>query len=373
MTEPIYKPGLEGVIAGETAVALVEQTGLAYRGYSIEDLAKNASFEEVAHLLLYDELPTAKQLSQLQTTIMQFRPLAPEVLQALRSIPTDVKMMDVLRSMVSFVGHFDPVKGSSIDDLRRRSVWLTAQVASIVAARFRILKKCELVEPKAGLSHAAQLLYQCFGEEPDPTTVRLLDLTLILYAEHEYNASTFATRIVASTLSDLVSGVVTGIGTLKGPLHGGANERAMEMLLKFKSADEASKWIAGAFERKEKVMGFGHRVYKEGDHRAWILEEELRKLAEQKGETRWMDIYDAIKDPVVNQKKIYPNVDYPCGLTYYLMGLPIDMYTPLFVCSRVTGWCAHFIEQAANNRLIRPLSRYVGPEPRKVAPVDQRR
>ncbi|MCH7527718.1 MAG: citrate synthase, partial [Planctomycetes bacterium] len=321
MSETMYRPGLEGVIAGETVLSKVEQTGLAYRGYSIEDLADNVTFEEVTHLLFYGELPTAKQLSQLQTTLMQFRPLPEEVLQALRAIPTEVSMMEVLRSMVSYAGHFDPVKGSSIDDLRRRAVWLTAVVASVVTARYRLLNKREPLAPKDGLSHAAQLLYQSLGEEPEPTPVRLLDLTLILYAEHEYNASTFAVRIVASTLSDLVSGVVAGIGTLKGPLHGGANERAMKMLLQFKSAAEASKWIAGAFERKEKVMGFGHRVYKQGDHRAWILEAELRKLAEQKGETRWMEIYDAIKDPVVNEKKIYPNVDYPCGLTYYLMGL----------------------------------------------------
>ncbi len=372
MTETIYKPGLEGVIAGETVLAAVEQTSLSYRGYNIQDLAENTTFEEVAHLLLYGELPTAKQLSAFQTTLAELRPLPSEVVQVLRLIPTEVSMMEVLRSVVSFGGHFDPVKGDSPDDLRRRSVWLMALTAGIVAARFRLLDKKEPLDPKPGLSHAAQLLYQALGEQPDDTAARLLDLTLILYAEHEYNASTFATRIVASTMSDLVSGIVTGIGTLKGPLHGGANEAAMNMLKQFDSAEAASKWIREAFAKKHKVMGFGHRVYKQGDHRAHILENELRKLAEQKGQNRWMEIYDAIKDPMVNEKKIFPNVDYPCGLTYYLLDLPIDMYTPLFVCSRVTGWCAHFIEQAENNRLIRPLSRYVGPPPRTVIPIAER-
>lgn len=372
MTEDLYKPGLEGVIAGDTTVSSVQQTSLAYRGYNILDLSENTNFEEVAHLLLYGELPTSGQLSEFQTLMAEYRPLASEVIQSLRLIPTDVGMMDVLRSMVSFAGHFDPVKGSSADDLRRRAVWLTALCGALVAARYRLVNKQEPLDPKPGLSHAGQILYQCLGKDPDETTTRLLDLTLILYAEHEYNASTFATRIVASTLSDLVSGIVTGIGTLKGPLHGGANEAAMKMLTQFKSADEASKWIRDAFARKEKVMGFGHRVYKQGDHRAHILEAELRKLAEKKGQNKWMEIYDAIKDPMVNEKKIFPNVDYPCGLTYYLLDLPIDMYTPLFVCSRVTGWSAHFIEQITNNRLIRPLSRYAGPADRKVVPISQR-
>jgi 2-methylcitrate synthase/citrate synthase II len=372
MTDNDFRPGLEGVIAGETGVSAVQQTSLAYRGYDIQDLAENTCFEEVAHLLLYNELPTSAQLSEFKNLLAQFRPLPLEVISALRMIPTDVPMMDVLRSMISFAGHFDPVDGDSPDDLRRRAVWLTALCGALVSARFRIINKKEPVEPKPGLSHAAQILYQAHGEDPDDTSAHLLDLTLILYAEHEYNASTFATRIVASTMSDLVSGIVTGVSTLKGPLHGGANEKAMAMLSQFNSAAEAANWIQDAFARKHKVMGFGHRVYKNGDHRAHILENELRKLAAQKGEQKWMDIYDAIKKPMVEQKKIFPNVDYPCGLTYYLLGLPIDMYTPLFVCSRVTGWSAHFIEQAENNRLIRPLSRYSGPSDRKVKPLAER-
>ncbi len=372
MTETIFKPGLEGVIAGETAIAAVEQQSLCYRGYNIADLANNTTFEEVAHLLLYGDLPNAQQLSMFNESLAQFRHLPDAVIDTLRKIPTDVNMMDVLRTGVSMAGHFDPVKGESVDDLRRRAMWLMATCAGIVAARYRLINQKDTVDPLPGLNHSEQILYQCLGEKPSPTAARLLDLTLILYAEHEYNASTFATRIVASTMSDMVSGVVTGIGTLKGPLHGGANEAAMEMLSQFTTPEQADAWIHERFAKKEKVMGFGHRVYKNGDHRAHILEAELRKLAEEKGQQKWMAIYDAIKKPMVEEKKIFPNVDYPCGLTYYLLDLPIDMYTPLFVCSRVTGWAAHFIEQATHNRLIRPLSKYIGEPSRPVAPIAER-
>jgi len=372
MVETIYRPGLEGIIAGETDVCAVEQTGLSYRGYTIEDLAKNTTFEEVAHLLIYGELPTAAQLDSLRGSLDAFRPLVADVVTSLRLIPKNVPMMDVLRTAVSMVGHFDPVSGTDADALRRRAVWLTGQCASLVAARYRLINGREPLAARPGLSHAAQILYQCLGEPADETSVRLLDLTLILYAEHEFNASTFTARIVASTLSDMVSAVSAAVGALKGPLHGGANEAAMKMLKQFNSASEASAWLREQFAKKGKVMGFGHRVYKHGDHRAHILEEELRKLAAQKGQTRWMEIYDAIKGPMVNEKKIYPNVDYPCGLTYFLLGLPMDMYTPLFVCSRVTGWCAHVIEQQLDNKIIRPLSRYTGPEARTVKPIHQR-
>ena len=260
-----------------------------------------------------------------------------------------------------------------MEALRKRSVWLIAVASDVVAARFRLLNGKEPVAPKPGLTHAGQLLYMCHGEDPDETAAELLDLTLVLYAEHEFNASTFTTRVIASTMSDLVSAITGAIGALKGPLHGGANERAMELLLRFQSADEAGRWVREALAKKEKVMGFGHRVYKQGDHRAHILEREMRKLAEKKGREDLVAIYDAIKDPIVSKERpIYPNVDYPCGLTYYLMDLPLDLYTPLFVCSRMTGWCAHYIEQFENNRLYRPLSNYTGPAVRSVGPIEER-
>ncbi|MDP7638604.1 MAG: citrate/2-methylcitrate synthase [Candidatus Hydrogenedentes bacterium] len=366
MTELNFSPGLAGVIAGETHVACVDQGQLLYRGYPIEELAEKTTFEEVAHLLIYDELPNNSELQSIKASLDKYRPLEASLVDALRNIPKDVPMMDVLRSMVSYAGHFDPTYGDDSDAYRERAVWLTAQIAGIIAARFRFLNDKEPLAPKAGLSHAAQILYQAHGKVPDALAERIIDLTLVLYAEHDFNASTFTARVICSTLSDMVSAIVGGIGALKGPLHGGANEAAMEMLEQFKTPEEASAWIEDALENKGKIMGFGHRVYKNGDHRAVILEGELRKLAEQKGEQNWMAIYDAIKDPMVNDKKIFPNVDYPCGLTYYLMGLPLDLYTPLFVASRVTGWCAHFIEQAADNRIYRPLSIYAGPSKRAV-------
>ncbi|MDZ4861507.1 MAG: citrate/2-methylcitrate synthase [Candidatus Hydrogenedentes bacterium] len=365
-----YKPGLEGVIAGDTSVACVDQGVLLYRGYPIEELAKNATFEEVAYLLLNEDLPNANELSAFKTELDAFRPLPKQIVDALRLIPNGVPMMDVLRSMVSMTGHFDPVSDPA--DYKRRAIWLTAQIGGIIAARYRLLNGEEPIAARAGLSHAAQILYQSQGQAPDELSAKMLDLTLILYAEHEFNASTFTARVICSTMSDLVSAIVGAIGALKGPLHGGANEAAMEMLVQFKTADEARAWIKDALANKKKVMGFGHRVYKNGDHRAHILEVELRKLAAQKNQQVWMDIYDAIKEPMVNDKKIFPNVDYPCGLTYFLLGLPLDLYTPLFVASRITGWSAHFIEQANNNRIYRPLSKYVGKPSHKVTPLKMR-
>jgi 2-methylcitrate synthase len=372
MSNETYSPGLAGVIAGETAIACVDQGKLLYRGYPIENLAEVASFEEVAFLLLYEELPTKKQVDRLRATLEKYRELPPQVVDALRAIPNDTPMMDVLRSMVSYTGHFCPIEEGELDTLHQTALWLTAQIAAVISARYRFINGEEPLAPKPGLSHAAQILYQAQGEVPSAQAERLLDLTLVLYAEHDFNASTFTCRVICSTMSDMISAITGGIGALKGPLHGGANENAMDMLLKFKDAKEASAWIQDAFKQKKTVMGFGHRVYKHGDHRAVILERELRKYAEELGEEHWMEIYDAIKEPMVNEKKIFPNVDYPCGLTYYLMKLPLDLYTPLFVASRVTGWAAHFIEQTQNNRIYRPLSIYTGPTERSVPDIAER-
>ncbi len=367
-----YSPGLAGVIAGETTIACVDQGVLLYRGYPIEQLAEKSTFEEVAHLLLFGELPNDAELAELKGKLEGYRLLQPELVDALRAIPSDAPMMDVLRSMVSYAGHFDPTSGDDPGVQRERAVWLTAQIGAIIPARFRMLNGKEPVDPKPGLSHAAQILYQAHGEDPTEVAARIIDLTLVLYAEHDFNASTFAARVICSTMSDMTSAVVGAIGALKGPLHGGANEAAMEMLRRFKTADEASAWLKEAFANKEKVMGFGHRVYKHGDHRARILDGELRKLAEEKGAQNWIAIYDAIREPMIDEKKIYPNVDYPCGLTYYLLDLPLDLYTPLFVASRVTGWCAHIIEQSMDNRLYRPLSIYEGPKERDVPELAMR-
>lgn len=373
MSTTTFSPGLEGVVAGQTAICCVDQGKLLYRGYPISELAGKVVFAEVAHLLLYGELPTRRQLEAFRAMLDGFHGLPAPVIEAIRLIPPHVPMMDVLRTGLSVAGHFDPVSGHDPEDMRRRAVWLIAACSDIVAARYRLLQGLEPVKPKPGLRHAAQILLMCHGTEQDETSIRLLDLTFVLYAEHEFNASTFANRVIASTMSDMVSAVVGAVGALKGPLHGGANEAAMELILRFRNAEEAGAWVRDALVRKEKIMGFGHRVYKHGDHRAHILEAEMRKLAQLKGRNDLVAIYDAIKDPIVNKDKpIYPNVDFPCGLTYYLLGLPLDLYTPLFVCSRITGWCAHFIEQQSDNRLYRPLSHYTGPPERHVTPIDQR-
>lgn len=370
--EQLYRPGLEGIIAGETNISAVLQDSLMYRGYTIEELADNSPFEEVAFLLLHGELPTSSELRDFCADLDRRRVAPKEVLDAIRSIPKPVGGMDALRTAMSMVGHFDVVTGDSREALIERAKHIFAIVPTLIGARVHGQAGKPPVAPKPGLSHAAQTLWLIHGREPKPTETRLLNLTYVLYAEHEFNASTFACRVTASTLSDIYSGMVTGIGTLKGPLHGGANEETMHLIKQFKTGAEATAWAEAAIARKDKVVGFGHRVYKNGDHRSWILEKELEKLAATHPEKWRMDVYHGIKNVMHEQRKIYMNVDYPCGLAYYYMGLPIDIYTPLFVASRVTGWAAHFIEQYTNNRIIRPLSRYSGAAERKYVPMERR-
>ena len=372
-TELLYRPGLEGIIAGETTVAAVEQSGLSYRGYDIADLAEHTSFEECAHLLLYDDLPTPAALTEFRRRLDEQRSIPEPVIETIRRIPPEVGGMDVLRTAMSMTAHFDPGTGQGREALVRQAIRVLAQVPGIIGARMRTQAGQPPLKPKPGLSHAAQLLYLALGREPTTIEEKVVNLTLILYAEHEFNASTFAARVCTSTLSDLYSAVVAAIGTLKGPLHGGANEETMRLMAPFKSADEARTWTTAALARKEKVSGFGHRVYKHGDHRSHILEGYLPELAKLRNEAWRVEVYHAIKNTVWEQKKLHPNVDYPCGLAYYLLGLPLDVYTPIFVASRVSGWCAHIIEQNQNNRIIRPLSRYTGPAPRKVVPLAERR
>ncbi len=370
--EPLYHPGLAGIIAGETAISAVEQDSLMYRGYAIDDLAGKACFEEVAYLLLYGELPTATQLDEFRAAIDRQRALPEPLLAAIKSIPRAASMMDVLRTGVSMAGHFAPVVGNAREELLAQAAHVLAVVPTIIGARQRLLNGDEPVTPKPGLSHAAQLLYLASGVKPSAGDERVLDFTLTLYAEHEFNASAFAARVCTSTMSDLYSAVVAGIGTLKGPLHGGANEEACKLITRFQDADEARAWTHEAIARKEKLMGFGHRVYKHGDHRARLLERYVYELAADRDQRWRADVYDAIRDTVFEEKKLYPNLDYPCALTYFFLGLPLDMYTPIFVASRVSGWCAHAIEQACNNRIIRPTSRYTGPARRAWVPLESR-
>jgi len=374
MTDAIdaYHPGLEGVIAGETSICCVEQGRLLYRGYDIADLARHASFEECAFLLLHGELPTPQELTLFQQQIDGERELPGAVVDVLRAIPRQAPMMDVLRTGVSLCGNFSSARSQGRSSLLTRAVRVLAAVPALIAARLRAMDGKWPLEPKPGLSHAGQFIYMAFGREPTELETRVLNLTLVLYAEHEFNASTFAARVCTSTLSGLHSSVVAAIGTLKGPLHGGANEESLKLIQRYASAAEARKGVLDALARKEKIMGFGHRVYRNGDHRATILEPYVDKLAEMRNEQWRAEVYHAIKQIMWDEKKLHPNVDYPCGLVYHFLGFPTDIFTPLFVTARVAGWCAHIIEQHQHNRLIRPRSRYTGPALRTYQPLIDR-
>ncbi len=372
-TTEAYHPGLEGVIAGETAVSAVQQDSLAYRGYPIDQLADHASFEEVAYLLLHDSLPTRDQLSHFTRYVDDHRRLPPQVIDVIRNIPRHVQGMDMLRTAVSMRAHFDIKEDAKLGKLRSEAAVILAVIPTMIAARMRLLEGKPLIDPKPGLSHAAQFYHLAFGRTPTPLDEKILNLTFILYAEHEFNASTFAARVCASTLSDQWSSIVAAIGTLKGPLHGGANEEVVKMLEPLKSVDQARAFVEDSFKNKKLIMGFGHRVYKTGDHRARILEKHVDELGRMKNERTRVDIWHLVKKMVLDAKGLYPNLDYPCGMVYYFMGLPVDIYTPLFVASRVTGWCAHYIEQHEHNRIIRPRSRYTGPANRDYTPLDRRR
>ncbi|MFG0286204.1 MAG: citrate/2-methylcitrate synthase [Phycisphaerales bacterium JB039] len=377
---PVAK-GLEGVIAGETQICAVDQTSLIYRGYEIADLAAHATFEEVAYLLLEGAKPTGEQLRFFKDELVANRAVAPAVVSYLRAAAPMLKEgtavpMDVLRTAVSILGNLDKdSQDNSPEANLRKSKRILAKVPTIIGHMQRIIDGKELVAPDTGgdakLSHAANLLYLMSGEKPSAEFAHVVDVSLILYAEHDYNASTFASRVIAGTLSDMHGAMTGAIAALKGPLHGGANEAAMEMLREIMAdvgeagvdTDEVDAWMERAFQEKRKLMGFGHRVYKQGDHRAPILHGLGRRIAEiQRPDfIKWFTLGERVQRIMLEKKNIHPNVDFPCGLTYFTMGIPVPQYTPIFVASRVTGWAAHIMEQHANNRLIRPRAAYTGP------------
>jgi 2-methylcitrate synthase/citrate synthase II len=362
----IYSPGLEGVIAGETAISTVEG-GLRYRGYSVVELAEKTNFDEVAYLLLHGELPTAAQLLDFQKRMGAARQIPQPLKELLKALPRTTVPMDALRSAVSVLAHFDPeTEDSSHAANLRKAERLLGQIPVAIAEQYRVSKGLAPVPARADLSHAANFLYMIRGAAPDPAEVRAFDVSLILYAEHEFNASTFAARVICSTESDLHSSVVGAIGALKGRLHGGANEKVMDILRAAGGPETAEKWIRDALARKERVMGFGHRVYKSGDLRARILKEFARKAAQATGQMKWEQTADIIEDVMAKEKNLLPNLDWPAGRLYHAMGLEVPIYTPIFVMSRVAGWSAHVIEQLDHNRLIRPRARYTGPALRPV-------
>ncbi len=364
----IYSPGLEGVIAGETAISTVSD-GLSYRGYAVPELAEKCSFEEVAYLLLYGDLPAKAELEAFRKRVAEAQVLPPLLSQLLRDLPATAPPMDVLRTGVSILAHYDPdLNDSSRAANLRKAERLLARIPLIIAGFYRAGKKESTIVPRPELGFAANMLYQLSGKVPGDFEARAFDVSLILYAEHEFNASTFTARVVTSTEADLHSAIVAAIGALKGRLHGGANEKVMDMLLATGGPQKAEAWIRDALARKEKIMGFGHRVYKTGDVRARVLREYARQAAQRAGDTRWEEAAEIIEKVLATEKNLHPNLDWPAGRLYHTLGLEVPLYTPFFVASRVTGWCAHVIEQAEHNRLIRPRARYTGPAPRPVPP-----
>ncbi|WP_435005267.1 citrate/2-methylcitrate synthase [Tundrisphaera lichenicola] len=375
-----YHPGLEGVIANETAISNVEGKqgagGLEYRGYQIEDLAAGVSYLEAAYLLLHGDLPNQSALAEFQSRVKASSGLPEPLVSLLRQIPDGNHPMDVLRTSVSVLAHFDhEVNAAPTDHAAnvRKAERMLAQMPTAVAARERISKGLEPLAPREDLDFSANFLYMVHGEVPSEAMRKAFDLSLVLYAEHELNASTFSGRVTVSTLSDIYSGIVAAIGTLKGPLHGGANEEAWKVLEQVGSPDKAESWIQDALARKERIMGFGHRVYKTGDPRARILKSHCTSLASEVGDDRWERIAEPIERAVTEQKQLPPNVDWPSARLYHYMGLEIHLYTPIFAMARVAGWAAHIIEQLDHNRLMRPRARYIGPPNRPVVPLADRK
>ena len=372
------KAGLEDVVAASSAICYLDggRGVLAYYGHDIHDLARLASFEEVCYLLWHGRLPNRAELGDLQSQLAAARPLGEPVLRILRQLPP-ADGMDVLRTMTSVVGHYDPdAADNSAAANYRKAVKLTAQVASLVAAYGRLQVGGGLVQPDPALGHAANFLYMLTGNRPSALAAHAFDVALVLHADHELNASTFAARVAAATLTDLHSAIVAAIGTLKGPLHGGANADVMRLLIEIgpdASPERIDEAIRGRLARKIKIPGFGHRVYTTEDPRATHLRRMSKELGDRASNTRWFEMSQRIESLVKSEKKLNPNVDFYSASTYYTLGIPIDLFTPIFAVSRVSGWTAHCLEQYANNRLIRPRTDYIGPAyPQTVLPLEQR-
>ncbi len=374
-----YFPGLEGVIAGETSITNLQgvegQGDLEYRGYRIEDLAGTVTYEESVYLLLYGELPNATQLEALKGRLAARRAIPEPLVDLYRAIPASVHAMDVLRTSVSVLAHFDDDVNAPPNDHEaniRKAESLIARMPTAIAARERIVTGQEPVAPREDLDHAANFLAMVNGQEPSAAKAQAFDLSLVVYAEHEYNASTFSCRVAVSTLSDIYSGVTAAIGTLKGPLHGGANEAAWNVLVEVGDPARAESWIHDALEQKKRIMGFGHRVYKTGDPRARVIKPHCQRIAHEIGQTKWEDIAQTIESAVVDQKGLLPNVDWPTARLYHYLGLRTEIYTPIFAMGRAAGWSAHINEQLQHNRLMRPRARYNGVPNRKVVPLQDR-
>lgn len=366
--------GLEGVVACTTGISSIVDATLCFRGYTIEDLAENSSFEEVVFLLWNDRLPKAGELTTFQQSLRKSMALDSSLVEQLKTLPhKDVHPMAWLRTATSMVALWDSHANSmEAEDQHKIGIQLTAKMGTLVALLERLRQGQNYVAPHPEKSIAWNFLYMLTGNEPDLEAVKIFDTCLILHADHELNCSAFASRVTASSLSDIYSAVVSGIGALKGPLHGGANEQVMRTLMEIGTVERAEEWIKNALANKEKVMGFGHRVYKNGDPRAKILRKMSQSLCTKTGHPELYEMSKVIDETVNNEKGLLPNVDFYSATVYYSLGIPIDLYTPIFAVSRVSGWLAHIYEQYANNRIYRPRGQWTGKEGLKYIPAEKR-
>ena len=374
--EKKVQEGLRGVVVGSSSVCIIdgEVGSLRYRGIDVGDFARYATYEETAYLLWFGELPTQAQLEELNSRLVEHRELDWGVKQVISALPRTLESMEALRTVVSVLPSADPESndynyGANIE----KAIRLTAKFPTIVAYYQRHLEEQEFVAPDPDLSHAANFLYMLRGERPSPLEAETMNQALVLMAEHGFNASTFAARVTASTLSDMYSAMTTAVGTLKGPLHGGANKRAMEMMLKVGSLENVEEYVTQELEAKRRIPGFGQRVYRRmADPRAAYFKEKLEALCEEAGDMHWHNMAVKIAQVVGDAKGLYPNVDYFCGPLLYTLGIPMDLFTPIFAISRIAGWTAHMIEQYENNQLLRPLSNYTGERVKEYVPIESR-
>ena len=374
MNEEIKK-GLLGIVVDETTISHVvpELSALTYRGYKVQDLCDKCEFEEVAYLVLHGELPSKAQLKKFSKEERSNRKLSKTVIKNIQQMPKNAHPMDVIRTCVSLMALEDKdTKDNSPKANMRKALKIFSQTPTAVAAYFRARKGKKIISPDKKLSFSENFFKMMFGKVPDKEIVRAFDISLILYAEHSFNVSTFTARTITSSLSDLHGAITGAIASLKGPLHGGANEAVMHMMKEIGKPEKAKKWIENALTKKKVVMGFGHRVYRTGDSRVPTMKHYMFKVAKLLKKEKYTKMYETLEQVMLEKKNIHPNVDFPCGPTYYMMGIDIDFYTPIFVMSRITGWSAHIMEQHASNKLIRPLSKYRGEEVREVMLLNQR-
>jgi len=374
MTDEIKK-GLLGIVVDETTISQVmpEINSLTYRGYAVQDLSEMCNFEEVAYLILNGDLPNSIQLNKFEKEERENRNISINLREIIKHMPKKAHPMDVVRTVVSVMGLEDKeTMDNSPKANMRKTMRILAKTPTAIAAFFRVRKGKKVIKPKKDLSFSENFFYMCFGKVPQKELVKAFDVSLILYAEHSFNVSTFTARTITSSLSDMHGAITGAVASLKGPLHGGANEEVMNMMKKIKTPNKAKNWLLNTLNKKQVVMGFGHRVYKSGDSRVPTMKKYFSKVSKIKKDKRLHKIYEILEKEMIERKNIYPNLDFPTGPTYHLMGFDTDFFTPIFVISRITGWSAHIMEQHTSNKLIRPLSKYKGSEHRKVMLLNHR-